>query len=274
MDFYRDELRRQLKVVDEEHRAAMRPWREALMRVFAGGHDAPLAAKAQLAGAPDRRSFLRIGGLTVAGATVLAACGSSAKGSQSGTTLPETTTSAGTPSTGASTTAPPATPEDKKADLSLLRTSTSIELLAVAVYGQAEPLLKDKDIRAAAKLFASQHRDHAQQLQAATTQTFGADKVYKQPNAVLKKNFVDPMLPTLLSDADIVKFAMQLENSAASTYVSAAGTLSTPKLRQAIMAIGGIEARHSAILAGVLHTSVPTKAIWSTEDAVSSDSFV
>ncbi len=274
MDFYRAEFRRQLQAVDEENTAAMKPWREALLRVFAGGERTAASAKVQLTGAPDRRSFLRIGGLTVAGAAVLAACGNETEGSQSGTTLPETTTAVGTPSTGAPTTAGPATEEDKKTDLALLRTATSVELLAVAVYGKAEPLVKDADIRAAARLFASQHREHAQQLQGATSETFGADKVYKQPNAVLKKNLVDPVLPTLQSDADIVRFAMTLEDSAAATYVTAGGAFSSPKLRQAIMAIGGIEARHSAILAGVLHTSVPTASLFSTQDTVSSDAFV
>lgn len=274
MDFHRDELRRQLKAVEAEHRAAMRPWREALMRVFAGAEEASAATKARLTGAPDRRSFLRVGGLTVAGATVLAACGSDPQGTQSGTTLPSTSTSAGTPSTGVPTTTGPPSADDKKADLALLRTATSVELLAVAVYGQAEPLLKNADIRSTARLFASQHSEHAQQLQAATSQSFGADKVYKQPNEVLRKNLVDPILPTLKSDADIVRFAIQLEDTAASTYVSAAGALTAAKLRQAIMAIGGIEARHSAILAGVVHKTVPTASLFSTQDTVSSDAFV
>ncbi|MDQ6697991.1 MAG: ferritin-like domain-containing protein [Actinomycetota bacterium] len=274
MDLNRDELRRQLKAVDEENSAAMKPWREALMRVFSGETQTAPGVRAELAGAPDRRSFLRIGGLTVAGAAVLAACSSDPKGSQSGTTLPETTTAVGTPSTGAPTTAGPVTADDRKTDLALLRTATSVELLAVAVYGKAEPLIKDADIRAAARLFASQHSEHAQQLQGATRETFGADKVYKQANAVLKKNLVDPVLPTLQSDTDIVKFAMSIEDSAAATYVTAAGALSGAKLRQAIMAIGGIEARHAAILAGVLHQSVPTASLWSTQDAVSSDAFV
>lgn len=275
MDIYRDELRRQLRAVDEQHDAAMKPWREALMRVFVGGEDTPDTAKTHLTGAPDRRAFLRIGGVTVAGAAVLAACGKDdTKGSQSGTTKPATTTSAGAPSTDASTTTGPPTADDKKTDLTLLRTATSVELLAVAVYGQAAPLVTNPDIRATAKLFASQHQEHAQQLQGATTEAFGADKVYKKANAVVKKNLVDPVLPTLKSDTDIVRFAMALENSAAATYVTAAGQFSSAKLRQAIMAIGGIEARHAAILARVLHMSVPKAAFWSTADTVSSDAFV
>lgn len=275
MDFHRDELRRQLRDVDEEHRSSLKPWRETLMRIFAGREDASEAVKAHLLGAPDRRSFLRIGGVTVAGAAVLAACGKDdTKGSQSGATLPEPTTAPGASTTVAPTTAAPTTPEDKKTDLTLLRTATSLELLAVDVYGQAAPMVKDPDIVSVIRLFAGQHSDHARQLQGATQESFGADKVYKEPNAIVKKNLVDPALPTLKSDTDIVRFAMAVEDAAAATYVTAAGLLSTAAFRQAIMAIGGVEARHSAILAHVRGQTVPTEAFWSTSDAVSSDAFV
>lgn len=275
MDFHRDEVRRQLRDLDEDHRSSLKPWRETLMRIFAGGEDASEAVKAHLVGTPDRRSFLRIGGVTVAGAAVLAACGKEdTKGSQSGSTKPAPTTAAGGSTTATPTTAPPPTSEDKKTDLELLRTATSLELLAVVVYGKAAPLVKDKDIVSVATLFARQHSDHAKQLQGATLESFGADKVYKKPNPVVKKNLVDPALPTLKTDADILRFAMALEDAAAATYVTAAGLLSTPALRQAIMAIGGVEARHSAILAHVLNETVPTKAFWDTKDAVSSDAFV
>ena len=276
MELNRDEVRRQLKASDEEHHAAMKPWREALMRIFAGGDKAPEALRAQLAGAPDRRSFLRLGGVTVAGAAILAACGKddNTKGNTTGTTKAPDTTAAGASST---TQAPPpseASPDDKATDLQLLRTATSLELLAVAVYGKAAPLVKDPSILAAAKLFASQHAEHAKQLQGATRESFGADKVYNKPNDYLNTNLVAPNLKSLTSDIAIVKFAMSLEDSAASTYITAAGLLSTPALRQALMAIGGVEARHAAVLAGVLKMAVPTDAFFSTKDTIPTASYI
>jgi hypothetical protein len=39
-----------------------------------------------------------------------------------------------------------------------------------------------------------------------------------------------------------------LEEAAAQTYVFAGGALSTPALRSTIMTIGGVEARHAAVL--------------------------
>lgn len=277
MEFNRDEVRRELRAADRAHREAMKPWREALLRIFADGEHAPEAARAQLAGAPDRRSFLRIGGISVAGATVLAACGkkkAANKPGQSGTTQPTTTAAADAPSTTAVVPTTQPNPDDAKLDLSLLRTATSIELLAVAVYAKAAPLVKDPTVLAAAKLFSDQHSEHARLLQATTRQSFGADKVYDKPNEYLMTNLVTPTLPNLKSDLDIAQFALSLENTAASTYVFAASQLSVAKLRQAIMAIGGVEARHAAVLGGVLKTVVPTESFFTIRDAAPKDSLV
>jgi hypothetical protein len=46
----------------------------------------------------------------------------------------------------------------------------------------------------------------------------------------------------------VVALALALETAAAQTYAFAGGALSTPALRSTIMTIGGIEARHAAIL--------------------------
>ena len=45
-----------------------------------------------------------------------------------------------------------------------------------------------------------------------------------------------------------MNLALALEEAAAQTYAFAAGALSTPALRSTIMTIGGIEARHAAVL--------------------------
>ncbi|MCU1453179.1 MAG: hypothetical protein JWN46_1325 [Acidimicrobiales bacterium] len=272
MDYNHDEVRRQLREVEAEQKVAMRSWRESLMRVFAGHESASDAAKAQLVGAPDRRSFLKIGGVTVAGAAVLAACGKDTKKSASTTTGAAATTAAPTTGMADSSTTAPST--DSATDMTLLRTATSLELLAVAVYKTAIPLLKDKTSAQVATLFMNQHDEHAKQLQGATKEAFGASKVEMMPNDYLNKNVVQPALPTLKNDGDIAKFALTLENTAAATYCTAAGLLSTPALRAAIMAIGGVEARHAAILSGVLQQSVPTVAFFDLKPTIPKASFV
>jgi len=276
MDLHRDDVRRQLRDVERAHNAALPGWRDALLRMFAGDEHAPEPVRAQLVGAPDRRGFLRLGGVTVAAAAVFAACGKDdTKPAQTGITTATTAAAAGASST---TAAPPTTgeanPEDQKLDLSLLRTATSIELLAVRVYDTATPKIDTPAVRDAAQLFRDQHAEHADALQAATRESFGQGKVYKKPNEFLMKNAVAPALPGLRSDTSIAKFALELENIAASTYVFAASQLSTPTLRQTIMTIGSVEARHAAILSSVLKMTVPTDPFFTTRDAVTKDALV
>ena len=70
-----------------------------------------------------------------------------------------------------------------------------------------------------------------------------------EPNEAVFEALIKPARrrrPT--TEADIVQIAFDLENAAAQTYVFAGGTLSVPALRSTIMTIGGIEARHAAVL--------------------------
>ena len=270
MDLNRDEIRRQLREAEALQKGAMGPWRKALDRLFNSEDEFDFATKAQVLGVPDRRQFMKIGGATVIGATVLAACAStkSSKAEVTGTTTP--TTLAPTPTTGAETA------DSKKTDLTLLRTATSIELLAVAVYDTAikNGLVTTPAIGDAAKLFRDQHQEHAGLLQGATTTSGGTP--YKQPNAYLNTNVVEPAVKALKTEADVVKFAKQLEDVAASTYVLAAGVLGTPELRAAIMSIGGVEAKHVAVLnmvgAGLID-GVPL-GFYKTTNAIGSRAYV
>src|SRR5687767_2227973 len=76
MDINKDELRRELRDLDQEHREAMPKWRDSLFRLFED-KDTPTEAKADaLLGGFNRRRFMKLSGLAVVGGTVLAACGS------------------------------------------------------------------------------------------------------------------------------------------------------------------------------------------------------
>lgn len=259
-EFNTDEVRRQLRDSRPEHASSLRLWRDALARTFdpASGHDE--ATKAQVLGLPARRQFLKVGGLTVAMSTVIAACGSSGdeKIPESGDRPTTTTTEEGGTSA-----------EDEAAaetlNISLLRTAQSIEALAVAAYGAAidsgqvtTPALVD-----AATLFQSQHEDHAGALAAATTD-LGAEP-YEDPNPYLYAQLEGAVAGFASADElVIVQAAADLEELAAQTYVYAAGVLSTPELRAAIMAIGTTEARHLTVLKGVLEQEPVSTAFMGT----------
>jgi hypothetical protein len=276
MDYARDELRREARASHVEHQTAMSRWRRALAQVFdpdsRAGHD----DKAAFLGVPNRRQFLRIGGVTIAGSALLVACGEDEDDSAGDTTTTEagaatTSTTAGGGTT--STTAAGGT----DMDITLLRTASSIEVLAVNAYQAAvdSGLVTDQAVADAALLFQEQHGDHGAALQA-QTESLGGEP-YTEANPFLQENVVGPALEAVTDQLSVVQLALELENAAAQTYALAGGLLSTPTLRQIIMSIGGVEARHMAVLRGVIDgagTAQVPVGFMPTEEAAPEESFV
>lgn len=242
MDINNDQVRRDLREADELNREATPRFLESLKRIFdpTSGYDA--ATKAEVLGlpAPSRRSFLKIGGMTVVGGAVLAACSSDSKTASTGSSSASSTGASSSSSSGSGT-----------QDASLAKTAASLEALAVAVYdtGIKSGLVTTAAIADAAKLFQSHHQAHLDAINSGT----GVN--YTTPNAAVKAALVDPAVSAAKTETDIVKLAYALEDAAAQTYVFAASALSTPALRSTIMTIGGVEARHKAVLGGVLMTA-------------------
>jgi hypothetical protein len=239
MEFSHDEVRRGLAETRRAQAEAMPAWRNAVARVFDPGARHSDAAKRQVLGLPDRRAFLRVGGITVAVSAVVAACGSSDT-----ETLPVTGTLPTSIEGG------PIEP-GQEVDVTLLRTAQSIEVLAVDTYQTAldSGLVTTTALADTIRLFQEQHGEHAGLL-AATTRDAGGTP-YDEPNSYLQDQVVGPVTEVLASEEDVVALAVELENTAAQTYVFAAEVLSAPALRQGIMSIGGVEARHLAVLYAV-----------------------
>jgi hypothetical protein len=238
MDLNRDELRRELKAIDADNKAVMPRWYDALRQIVGGDVKMSTDEKAALLGvpAPGRRSFFKLGGATLMGAAVLAACGSD-DDDEGGTT----------------TTAGEDTPDTTEGgggdmDIALARTAASLEKLAVDVYQTAidSGLVTTAAIGDAAGLFQSHHQEHLDALNAAISGA-GGEEVNEANQAVFDA-LVQPALDTLSDEAGVVVLAYDLEAAAAQTYAFAGGALSVPALRSTIMTIGGIEARHAAVL--------------------------
>jgi hypothetical protein len=236
-DLNRDELRRELKAIDADNRAVMPRWYDALRQIVGGGTKLSTDEKAALLGvpAPGRRAFFKLGGATIMGAAVLAACGDTDDDSGSGGTAGDTTSS--TMGEG----------EDNM-DLALARTAASLEKLAVDTYqtGIDSGLVTTMAIADAATLFQTHHQEHLDALNGAITNA-GGEEITEANEAVFNA-LIEPAVAEAATEADIVQLAFDLESAAAQTYVFAGGTLTVPALRSTIMTIGGIEARHAAIL--------------------------
>lgn len=230
-----DEVRRQLRDADAQHRSSLREWRESLDRALDG--DTGTDEKAALLGVPSRRTFM-VGGVVLAGGALLAACGNDSNGqtAESGAlpVKPSTTT----------TTAPGSPVTDRV----LLQTAQSIEVLAVDTYQKAldSGLVTDATVKQVAELFQSQHEEHAAALDTFIRQTGGT--VVTTPNEYLAKAVVDQAVADLTDQEGVLKLARELENIAAQTYATAAGVFTTGALRQAGMTIGETEAKHITVL--------------------------
>lgn len=229
MDLNRDELRRELKDIDAENTAAMPRWASALREIVGGGTSLTTDQKAELLGVPSpgRRQLFKFGGAAIVGAAVLAACSDDDKKDDGATGDTTKTTVA-------------------EMDIALARTAASLEKLAVDTYAAAGGLLKTQGIKDAAGLFAEHHQKHLDALNAAIKGA-GAKEI-TEGNAAVKSALIDPAVAKAKSEADAVAIALELELAAAQTYTFAGSALAAPSLRSVIMTIGGVEARHAAVL--------------------------
>jgi hypothetical protein len=205
---------------------------------------------------PNRRDLFKFGGATILGVAVLAACGSdsadapavtNAAGTTAGTTAataPASTTPAMT--TAAGTDAPSTTAANSgEMDLVLARTAASLEKLAVDTYGAAGGLITTPAVLAAATMFAGHHQMHLDALNAVITGA-GHGHHPDEPGRVRRVGQAGDRQRQVRDRCG--ELALALEEAAAQTYVFAGGALSTPGLRSTIMTIGGVEARHAAVL--------------------------
>ncbi|MDQ3107996.1 MAG: ferritin-like domain-containing protein, partial [Actinomycetota bacterium] len=202
MDISSDFVRREANESQVEHNASMKSMRDLVARLF-GNSDESGIAKADFAtGGLNRRKFMQIGGLTVATAAIFAACGSDDTGDTAGDVADDAADDAG--STG------------DKGDITILRTASSLEVLAVDVYQKAidSKLVKTAAIGDAAKLFQSQHKEHAALFQGATKKIGGEEM--KDANPVVLQSLQGP-IAALMDEMDIVKLALMLEMAAAAT---------------------------------------------------------
>jgi len=263
MDFSHDELRREARASQVDHEEALPRLRQLLSRVLERPNDLTVEQRERAVLGMNRRSALRIGGVTILGGALLAACGSDKNDAATTTAAGAATTAAASTTAGATTTSGTAA----TADVAILRTASSIEELAVAAYQTAidSGLVTTMAIADAAKRFQSQHKEHSGLFQSLTTKAGG--EAYTMPNAVILKA-IQPTIDALKDEMGVVALALELENVAAQTYQSNVATFMDPSLNAAIMSVGGVEARHAAALAGVLQQAQVPAAFQVIDKAV------
>ncbi|MDX6677649.1 MAG: hypothetical protein QOE31_1701 [Solirubrobacteraceae bacterium] len=167
----------------------------------------------------SRRSFFHMSGVSVAGgsAVFLSACGDDTK----------------TPVV--------APDESDDADVEILNSALDLELMAIAAYKAGAAKLTG-DVLAVGKLFLEQEQEHADGLAAAIKDAGGT------PNRA--KRSYD--FPELSSQTDVLRFAVEIENTAIAAYIDALPKLGKGDLRATAASIISNEAEHVAVLLGAL----------------------
>jgi rubrerythrin len=126
-------------------------------------------------------------------------------------------------------------------DIQILNTALGAELEAIAAYQLgAESKLLQKPVLDLAVTFQGHHKEHADLLAKTVTKLGG-----KPVAAKAKYNFP---VEALKSQADVLKFAAQLEQGAVSAYLGAVPLFGNRDLAKAAASILGDEAMHWAIL--------------------------
>lgn len=210
-----------------------------------------------------RRQVLRTATVGVA-AAFLAGCGKEeVQSGQSGTPVATTSVTPTVP-----TTVPSAAALEE--DETLLRTGTSLELLAADVYGTYGPKLENADWKAAAARFRT---DHEAAAEAFTTATAVSKRIVK-PNQFVQEHDIDPVADTLTEDKAILDLFHDLESTLVATYVTAAGTFTSPAWRARVMTFGSASARRVGVLGDGGRGAVPSDARYPVTDLISDEAYL
>ncbi|MCT9810645.1 ferritin-like domain-containing protein [Acidovorax sp. Be4] len=176
--------------------------------------------------ASARRMFLGQSGLVLSGAAVALLSGNEALAAKAG--------------------------GHKADDARILNTALGAELEAIAAYQLgAESQLLEKPVLALALSFQGHHKQHAELL-AKTVEKLGG-------KPVAAKSKYDFPVAQLKAQADVLKFAAQLEQGAVSAYLGAVPLFGNRDLAKAAASILGDEAMHWAVLRQALgEVAVPS----------------
>jgi rubrerythrin len=167
----------------------------------------------------SRRRFLQTSGVGIAGgsATFLVACGHDDSGGND------------------------ADAQRAEVDVEILNGALDLELMSVAAYIKGAARLKG-DVLQIVKGFLEQEQAHVDALVKAIRDAGGA------PNKA--KTTYD--FPALRSQPDVLKFAIEFENTAVAAYIDALPKLTQGDLRATAAAILTNEAEHISVLRGAL----------------------
>jgi len=145
-------------------------------------------------------------------------------------------------------------PEQAQADAAQLNALLDLERTAVLAYSVGQSLLSGSSL-ALARRFAGHERAHEQALTQAL-RGLGARPAPARPERSYLAGF-----PPLRTAQDVLRFALDVENTQISAYGDGLGIVVTPSLRTTLLSILGTEAEHMSVLLGALHQPQASQAL-------------
>ena len=212
-----------------------------------------------------RRQVLTTGAFGAAAAAFLAACGTKTDKSAGQSGVDPTTTST-----------PPSIPPvevseaDLAADTDMLRTATSIELLAADLYDEYGPKISDAEWKANAERFAEDHRTAAAEFRTETPAKYRVD----EPNQWLIDNSVTPIEDQLTDDRAILGFFTGLESTITATYITAVSSFSQVEGRAQFAGYAEAAARRNALMGGDGEGVAPEGPLFPLQDLIPNEAYV
>lgn len=224
--------------LEEMHQATLPVMRDALAEWTELSDD----LKRGTARGFSRRRFLVGGGVAAVGGLVLAACGSSSKSGGGSTTTTVAGNGNGNNLTG---------------DLAVVALAASLENLAVGTYQAGIDAVQKGKLGAvppAVTTFATtaqaHHKAHAAAWNAVLTQA--GKPVVTGVDKTVQDGLVTPTFAKVKDVGGLARLALELENVAAATYLSAIANVSSAAGIQTAATIEPVELQHAAILNFVL----------------------
>jgi rubrerythrin len=145
-------------------------------------------------------------------------------------------------------------PEEAQADAAVLNALLDLERTAVLAYSLGQRRLSGAGLTLARR-FTDHERAHERAVEQAILRV-GGQPARARPDRSYTSGF-----PALRTASDVLRFALDLENTQISAYGEALGTVVTPEIRPTLLSILATEAEHMSVLLGELHEPQATQAL-------------
>jgi rubrerythrin len=145
-------------------------------------------------------------------------------------------------------------PDQARSDAAVMNSLLDLERMAVLAYTLGMARLKGPALRMA-RTFRQHELEHQHAVEQAVRE-LGAHPVPARP----ERSYTDGF-PPLTSAREVLRFALDLENTQISAYGESLGSVVTPELRATLLSIVGAEAEHMAAILGQLHEPQASRAL-------------